>query len=56
MRDRVLDAKKIVEDRPDVFRVVKRGLYEIRDPKADREAERQALESQPAAESEDAAE
>jgi len=47
-------AKKIIEDRPDVFRVIKRGLYEIRDPKADREAERQALEAQSPAEGEDA--
>lgn len=33
-------AKKITEDRPDVFRKVKRGLFEIRDPKADREADK----------------
>lgn len=35
-------AKKITEDRPDVFRKIKRGLFEIRDPKADREAEKEA--------------
>ena len=34
-------AKKITEDRPDVFRKVKRGLFDIRDPKADREADKQ---------------
>jgi hypothetical protein len=33
-------AKKITEDRPDVFRKIKRGLFEIRDPKADRDAEK----------------
>lgn len=33
-------AKKIVDDRPDVFRKVKRGLFEIRDPKADRQADK----------------
>lgn len=33
-------AKKISEDRPDVFRKVKRGNFEIRDPKADREADK----------------
>lgn len=33
-------AKKITEDRPDVFRKVKRGHFEIRDPKADREADK----------------
>ena len=33
-------AKKITEDRPDVFRKVKRGQFEIRDPKADRETEK----------------
>lgn len=33
-------AKKITEDRPDIFRKVKRGLFEIRDPKADREADK----------------
>lgn len=36
-------AKKITEDHPDVFRKVKRGHFEIRDPKADREAEKQAI-------------
>jgi hypothetical protein len=35
-------AKKITEDRPDVFRKIKRGLFEIRDPKADREADKEA--------------
>lgn len=35
-------AKKISEDRPDVFRRVKRGLFEIRDPEADRKADREA--------------
>lgn len=33
-------AKKITEDRPDVFRKIKRGQFEIRDPKADREADK----------------
>lgn len=33
-------AKKIVENRPDVFWKKKRGLFTIRDPKADREAEK----------------
>lgn len=33
-------ALKLVSDRPDLFRKIKRGLYEIRDPKADREAEK----------------
>lgn len=33
-------AKKITEDRPDVFRKIKRGVFEVRDPKADREADR----------------
>lgn len=33
-------AKKITEDRPDIFRKVKRGQFEIRDPKADREADK----------------
>jgi hypothetical protein len=37
-------AKKITEDRPDVFRKVKRGNFEIRDPKADREADKVAAE------------
>jgi predicted transcriptional regulator len=36
-------AKKITEDHPDVFRKVKRGHFEIRDPKADREAEKQEI-------------
>lgn len=35
-------AKKITEDRPDVFRRIKRGLFEIRDPDADRKADREA--------------
>lgn len=33
-------ALKLVNDRPDIFRKIKRGLFEIRDPKADREAEK----------------
>lgn len=37
-------AKKIIEDRPDIFWKVKRGQYEIRDPKADREADKKAAE------------
>lgn len=36
-------AKKITEDRLDVFHKVKRGLFEIHDPEADRKAEREAL-------------
>jgi hypothetical protein len=35
-------AKKITEDRPDVFRKIKRGLFDVRDPKADREADKEA--------------
>lgn len=35
-------AKKITEDRPDIFRKVKRGHFEIHDPIADREAEKKA--------------
>lgn len=33
-------ALKLVGDRVDFFRKVKHGLYEVRDPKADREAEK----------------
>lgn len=33
-------ALKFISDNPHVFRKLKRGLYEIRDPKADREAEK----------------
>lgn len=33
-------AIKFINDRPDIFRKVKRGLYEVRDPKADRKAEK----------------
>lgn len=33
-------ALKLVNDRPDIFRKIKRGLFEVRDPKADREAEK----------------
>lgn len=33
-------ALKFIGDNPQVFRKMKRGLYEIRDPKADREAEK----------------
>ncbi len=33
-------ALKLITDRPDLFRKIKRGLYEVRDPKADREAEK----------------
>jgi predicted transcriptional regulator len=36
-------AKKITEDHPDVFRKVKRGHFEIRDPKADREADKKEI-------------
>lgn len=32
-------ALKFIKERPDLFRSVKRGLYEVRDPAADREAE-----------------
>jgi hypothetical protein len=31
-------ALKFIGDRPDIFRKLKRGLYELRDPKADRKA------------------
>ncbi len=37
-------AKKIVEDRPDVFWKVKRGEFEVRDPEADRKADKEAAE------------
>lgn len=37
-------AKKIVENRPDLFWKIKRGLFSIRDPKADREAEKAAAD------------
>lgn len=37
-------AKKIVEDRPDVFWKIKRGQFEIRDPEADRKADKAAAE------------
>lgn len=33
-------AYKIIQDRPDVFRKIKRGTWEIRDPQADRKAEK----------------
>jgi len=33
-------ALKVIKDRPDLFRNIKRGLYEVRDPKADREADK----------------
>lgn len=46
-------AKKITEDRPDVFRKVKRGHFEIRDPKADREADKVAAEEAESNSSED---
>ena len=39
-------AKKLTEDRLDVFRKVKRGLFEIRDPKADREADKAVSKSE----------
>lgn len=32
-------ALKVIKERPDFFRVIKRGVYEVRDPAADREAE-----------------
>ena len=35
-------AKKITEDRPDVFRKIKRGKFSVRDPKADRAADKSA--------------
>lgn len=31
-------ALKFIGDRPDLFRKLKRGLYEVRDPQADRKA------------------
>lgn len=33
-------ALKFISDRPDIFRKIKRGTYEIRDPKTDRQAEK----------------
>jgi hypothetical protein len=35
-------AKKITEDRPDIFRKLKRGQFEVRDPEADRKADKEA--------------
>ena len=35
------EVRKAVRDRPDVFRRLKRDLYEIRDPKADRAADKE---------------
>jgi hypothetical protein len=37
-------AKKLAESQPNVFRKLKRSLWQIRDPKVDREAEKAALE------------
>lgn len=37
-------AKKITEDRPDVFRKIKRGEFEVRNPEADRKADKEAAE------------
>lgn len=37
-------AKKIVEDRPDIFWKVKRGEFEVRNPEADRKADKEAAE------------
>lgn len=31
---------KFIGERPDLFRKIRRGIYEVRDPKADREAEK----------------
>jgi hypothetical protein len=36
-------AKKITEDRPDVFRKIKRGQFEVRDPEADRKADKEGV-------------
>jgi len=33
-------ALKFIKERPDLFRVVKRGVYEVRDPEADRREDR----------------
>jgi hypothetical protein len=33
-------ALKFIKDRPDLFRKNRRGVYEVRDPKSDREAEK----------------
>lgn len=33
-------ALKFINDRPDIFRKVKRGLYEVRDPQSDRKADK----------------
>lgn len=35
-------AKKITENRPDVFWKIKRGQFEVRDPEADRKADKEA--------------
>ena len=35
-------AHKIMGDRPDIFRKIKWGTWEIRDPKADRKAEKES--------------
>jgi hypothetical protein len=37
-------AKKIVEDRPDIFWKIKRGNFEVRDPAADRKADKEAAD------------
>jgi hypothetical protein len=37
-------AKKIVEDRPDIFWKIKRGNFEVRDPEADRKADKEAAD------------
>lgn len=36
----VATARKLIEDRPDLFRRVARSKWEVRDPKADRQFER----------------
>ena len=36
-------AKKITEDRPDIFRKLKRGQFEVRDAEADRKADKEAV-------------
>lgn len=34
-------ARRVIDSRPDVFRKIRRGVWEIRDPQADRKAEKE---------------
>ena len=39
----VASVRKFIGERPDLFRRLRRGVWEVRDPKADREADQQTL-------------